>query len=299
MRGDGDGWAYDPEGVRRWGKHGAAGLLLRAPLPTGEPVVLLQHRALWSHQGGTWALPGGARDSHELPAEAAVREAYEEAGIDPALVRVRAETVTAGGARHWVYTTVVADAAGPLPTTANHESVELRWVPEGAVPELELHPGFAQCWPNLAVKPVRLVVDTANLLGARPNGWWRDRAGATAALLHELVGVLPRTVPLPGCFGWLSSVDAVLEGEARAAAERIDLPALRLHLAPGSGDDHVLRVAGAAQGWSAAAPPEPVDPAVTVVVTADKGLRARLPASIAVLRPRQVLAWLDERVADN
>ena len=60
---------------------GAAGLLLRAPRPDGTPAVLLQHRAVWSHQGGTWGLPGGARDSHETPEETAVREAQEEAGL--------------------------------------------------------------------------------------------------------------------------------------------------------------------------------------------------------------------------
>jgi ADP-ribose pyrophosphatase YjhB (NUDIX family) len=42
--------------------------------------VLLQHRAPWSHQGGTWGLPGGARDSHETPEQAAVREIAEETG---------------------------------------------------------------------------------------------------------------------------------------------------------------------------------------------------------------------------
>ena len=29
MRGDGDGWVFDPDGARYWGVHGAAGLLLR------------------------------------------------------------------------------------------------------------------------------------------------------------------------------------------------------------------------------------------------------------------------------
>ena len=36
MRGDGDGWVIDPDGSRYWGIHGAAGLLLRAPLPDGS-----------------------------------------------------------------------------------------------------------------------------------------------------------------------------------------------------------------------------------------------------------------------
>jgi predicted RNA-binding protein with PIN domain len=33
---------------------------------------------------------------------------------------------------------------------------------------------------------VRLVVDGMNVIGARPDGWWRDRAGARRRLLDEL-----------------------------------------------------------------------------------------------------------------
>src|SRR6476661_874175 len=133
MRGDGDGWATGPDGSRHWGKHGAAGLLLRAPLPDETPAVLLQHRAAWSHQGGTWALPGGARDSHETTTHAAVREAHEETGIDNAAIHVRTEQVTMRTPNGWSYTTVVADAERPLPTVANRESTELRWVREADV----------------------------------------------------------------------------------------------------------------------------------------------------------------------
>ena len=75
MRGDGDGWVIDRDGSRYWGVNGAAGLLLRAPLDDGSTGILLQHRAVWSHQGGTWGLPGGARDSHESAIDTAVREA--------------------------------------------------------------------------------------------------------------------------------------------------------------------------------------------------------------------------------
>ena len=80
-----------------WGRHGAAGLLLRAPRPDGTPAVLLQHRAPWSHQGGTWGLPGGARDSHETAEQAAVREAHEEAGLPGEQLSVRATVITADG----------------------------------------------------------------------------------------------------------------------------------------------------------------------------------------------------------
>jgi 8-oxo-dGTP diphosphatase len=137
-----------------WGRHGAAGLLLRAPRPDGTPAVLLQHRASWSHQGGTWGLPGGARDSHETAEQAAVREAHEEAGLPTERLSVRAAVVTAvASGTHWTYTTVVADAGELLPTVPNYETAEMRWVSEDEVAELPLHPGFAASWHRLRAAP--------------------------------------------------------------------------------------------------------------------------------------------------
>lgn len=124
-------------GVAYWGRYGAAGLLLRAPRPDGTPAVLLQHRALWSHQGGTWGLPGGARDSHETPEQTTVVTA-EVCGVDDT---------------HWTYTTVVADAGELLDTVPNRESAELRWVAENEVADLPLHPGFAASWQRLRTAP--------------------------------------------------------------------------------------------------------------------------------------------------
>ncbi|MEV6221333.1 NUDIX domain-containing protein [Nocardia fluminea] len=198
MRGDGDGWYKGPGGVKHWGKFGAAGLLLRAPLPGGGSAVLLQHRAPWSHQGGTWALPGGARDSHESPEHAAVREAEEEAGIAADDLRVRAERLTMTAPSGWTYITVIADADKPLPTVANRESAELAWVPEGEVTDLPLHPGFAAAWIELRAVPLRVRLDADT----------------------ELADALPRTVELPDQgFFWLHARDdgpgaeVVLDGE--------------------------------------------------------------------------------------
>ena len=141
------------DGAHYWGRFGAAGLLLRAPRPDGTPAVLLQHRAVWSHQGGTWSLPGGARDSHESAEETAVREAREEAGLTADRLSVRGAVVTAEvagiGGMAWTYTTVVADAGGLLHTVPNRESAELRWVGENEVAELPLHPAFAASWQRL------------------------------------------------------------------------------------------------------------------------------------------------------
>lgn len=104
-------------------------------------------------------MPGGARDSHETAAEAAVREAVEEAGIDTTLIDVRAELVTAGPfpadprrpelAGQWTYTTIVATADGQIPVTPNEESLELRWVGLGELENYPLLPAFAESWPNV------------------------------------------------------------------------------------------------------------------------------------------------------
>lgn len=166
-------------------------------------MVLMQHRAPWSHQGGTWALPGGARDSHETSEVAAVREAYEEAGIVPESVRVRGSRVTATAPSGWSYTTVIADIAEPVTTTANPESAELAWVPEEQVDARPLHPGFAAAWPLLRAEPARLEVEDLE-------GMLDDVADA-----GRIAAVLPRTLDLAGLgFVWVHR-EGTLGREAR------------------------------------------------------------------------------------
>lgn len=146
---DGNGWVECRCGQRHWGLHGAAGLLVARPAGDEDLEILLQLRAAWTHQGGSWALPGGARDSHEDVVAAALREAHEEAGLDVAELAVVGQLV---GVEHvdWSYTYVVARAAArarALAVTA--ESDELRWVHPDDVGRLPLHPAFGAAWPSL------------------------------------------------------------------------------------------------------------------------------------------------------
>ena len=146
----GDGWTSCAQGHRHWGRHGAAGLLLVAPALAGAPAaVLLQLRVRWSHHGGTWGLPGGARHRREDAAAAALRECGEEVDVDLAAVRVVGELLDDHGG--WAYTTVVASAPSRLPAAPDGwESDAVDWVPAPEVPGRLLHPGLALTWPRLA-----------------------------------------------------------------------------------------------------------------------------------------------------
>jgi 8-oxo-dGTP diphosphatase len=147
VEGDGNGWVHCSRGHRHWGRYGAAGLLLVDPRGPQPARVLLQHRALWTAEGGTWGVPGGARDSHESARQAALREAGEEAGIVAADVRVHDELVDDHGG--WSYTTVSAVLVRDVTLVPQEESAELAWVPVDDVAGLPLHPGFAGTWPVL------------------------------------------------------------------------------------------------------------------------------------------------------
>lgn len=134
-------------GQRHWGLHGAAGLLL-VRTDTDPVRVLLQLRAAWTHGGGTWALPGGALDSHENSVMAAAREAHEEAGIDPE--RLDFKMVFSDDHGNWRYDTVIAHTSGDVGAfEANAESEALHWVPIEEVARYDLHPGLRRSWPEL------------------------------------------------------------------------------------------------------------------------------------------------------
>lgn len=287
MQGDGDGWLECDRGHRHWGTFGAAGLLLFTAID-GRAHVLLQHRAAWCHHGDTWGIPGGARDSHESAVAAALREAGEEAGIDASRVTVHRESVDDHGG--WRYTTVLAYAAEPPPTTPNRESQALVWLPVADVNTVDLHPGFGATWPSVRARGVRILIDTANVVGSRPTGWWRDRAGSTTTELIRLSRLWSRLVSLSaGDDGLVVAVIAVLEGEARAAENPTGIETVH---ASGSGDDTIVAVAERLVRQDA--PPRDRNADALVVVTADRALRRRLPQSVQAVGP----SWLSDRLSD-
>ena len=120
-----------------------------------------------------------------------------------------------------------------------------------------------------------VVVDAANVVGSRPDGWWRDRAGAARRLHQRLVSADIGTVVL------------VLEGAARAGVAEAESNggsagnAVRVVHAPASGDDAVVEVVG-----------ELTD---VTVVTSDRELRRRVEA----LGARTVgPSWLLDQLPD-
>ena len=118
-----------------------------------------------------------------------------------------------------------------------------------------------------------LIVDGANVVGSRPDGWWRDRPGAAARLHARLVAA---DLPYP-------EVVLVLEGKARAGVPEGREGSVRTVYAPADGDTTIAALTGAAAG-------QPV-----TVVTADRGLAARVTAAGGgVVGPGWLLAQLPD-----
>lgn len=111
-----------------------------------------------------------------------------------------------------------------------------------------------------------VIVDSANVVGSVPDGWWRDRAGATERLRDRLADTLDLPgVPPP----W--EIVLVVEGAARAVTgtDRVRTVAAR-----GEGDDTIVELVRAADR-------------PCVVITADRELRRRVTElGAAVAGPR-------------
>ena len=218
----------------------------------------------------------------------------------------------------WSYQTVVAAAPRPFRVRAvSSETSKASWVAAADVAAMDLHPGFAARWPLLreALLPLTIIVDGANVMGSRPDGWWRDRAGAARRLRDQLavlradgVPALPETVQAPALERWFPDIVLVVEGAARSVAaahsarpRRADSSgspgsedgrrrparepgsaggAVRVIAAAGSGDDTIAEVAADLAGRR-------------LVVTADRELRARcVAAGASVTGPSWLLAQL-------
>lgn len=121
-----------------------------------------------------------------------------------------------------------------------------------------------------------IVVDAANVVGSRPDGWWNDRAGANRRLVDEIVAAVDAD-------RLSEAVVVVLEGEARAGMAAGEVaPGIEVVHAPGEGDatiEEIARREGNGQE--------------VVVVTADRRLASITKATGALVRgPR----WLRERI---
>jgi hypothetical protein len=118
-----------------------------------------------------------------------------------------------------------------------------------------------------------VIVDGANVVGSRPDGWWRDRPGAAARLHTRLLAA-----DLP-----YAEIVLVLEGKARPGVPDGTDGRVRTVHAPADGDATIAALTEAAD-----------DHQVTVV-TADRGLAARVSAAGGqVVGP----GWLLERLPD-
>jgi hypothetical protein len=129
---------------------------------------------------------------------------------------------------------------------------------------------------NQVRRPSRplLIVDAANVVGSVPDGWWRDRAGATERLRDAIAPFAEAGLP-----EWPQDppleVVLVVEGQAKGVTGSATV---RVVPAAGSGDDtmvDLVRTEGSDRPCA--------------VVTADRELRGRVHALGAdVLGPRTV-----------
>lgn len=104
-----------------------------------------------------------------------------------------------------------------------------------------------------------LIVDGANVVGSRPDGWWRDRAGA-AVRLHQAIAEADLGHDL---------IVLVLEGAAKAGQPAGQDGAIHTVHAPGSGDDAIVEQVRTRS----------TDGGDVAVVTADRVLRERVAAA--------------------
>ncbi|WP_172327718.1 CoA pyrophosphatase [Mangrovicoccus sp. HB161399] len=118
-----------PEGRRL---RPAAVLVGLMPGPAGLEVLLTKRSSKLRHHPGQIAFPGGRLDPEDGgdPEIAALREAQEEVGLDPALVRVMGRLTPHETVTSYHVTPVVAEITGPfVPVAEAGEVAEIFSVP--------------------------------------------------------------------------------------------------------------------------------------------------------------------------
>lgn len=127
-----------------------------------------------------------------------------------------------------------------------------------------------------------LIVDGANVVGSRPDGWWQDRPGSARRLAEQLVAADHLLLAeLAGDPSAEVTVHLVLEGAAKQAHGLLPRdPRLVVVLAPADGDATIAELAASLPGDR-------------VVVTADRVLRDRVHATgSTTVGPGRLLALL-------
>jgi predicted RNA-binding protein with PIN domain len=117
---------------------------------------------------------------------------------------------------------------------------------------------------------VRWIVDGMNVIGSRPDGWWRDRRGAMTALVERL----ERWAAAEG-----ADVTVVFERPPSPPIESAVIEVAHApEAAPNSADDEIVRLVLA-----------DADPAQIRVATSDRTLSERVQAAGASVYPSETL----------
>lgn len=119
-----------------------------------------------------------------------------------------------------------------------------------------------------------LLIDAANVVGSRPDGWWRDRPAAAARLVEQI-----RSATAAGRLS--PPVVVVVEGAARGGVGEGTAGGVEVVHAPGEGDETIAALAAAGTSGQ------------VVLVSADRQLGERCRAGgSAVVGPRWLLDQL-------
>ena len=152
---------------------------------------------------------------------------------------------------------------------------------------------------------VTIVVDVANVMGSRPDGWWRDRAGAAVRLHAEIARLAASGRAIlrdePGEAGEPGENEAeqatvpgfvmVLEGAAKAAAARLASAEPDAQAEPGA--------LGPSSGSAAPDALQPVRPGEVRVVQAAGSGDDAIVAVVRQLSGRRVVVTADRELRER